>query len=644
MNPTEPPPPPAAEPPAEQFTLRHVDFPAVFGLSLIFRAFRLAIEPPCWMMALLAIVLVYTAGQAFDVFWGPQVLPGEIRAFQVAAPPRQAARYATRLVRDRADRRKQLRRLLRASGASLPARRRAWLSAHVEAAYAFLRDQYEQQFRAAMRAPSLSPAGVAPQRPFIALQRGAETPPQREPDPTGVIQKGAALRVTPPASPRASRTLSSRLPPRPVGGQVARGRLADWRALATRRRTGSRLPTTALLRRQAVARLWQRMTALRRVVGRGPFDALLHDETRQFSRLVGQTIAFLQIRPGSSVGRRGRPAHLSTALLPASRSTFWRGHSIAGSLAKMIIRDPCWLAFGAAPVRRFPGEPTGQLWPRRLGYEAGVIILALLVIVAWAFTGAFICRYVGLSLAGENPDCQAVVGFAWRRLATFIKAPLLPVATMAGFGLGLVLLALPGAIPVVGNILIGVGFIIFLAGGLIILLMILGLLGGTGLIYPALAVEGADSFDAISRSFSYLYSRPWRMLLYSLLALFYGVATYLFLSFALYVLLAATHLLVGWGMGAFGLAHGWYAGQGKLDLLWAAPTFGHLISPINWWAMNLSEFLGASALVFWLYLAVSLLGAYVISYFFAVNTIIYLLLRHQVDGPTPREIFREKAP
>ncbi len=611
MNPTEPPPPPTAEPPAEQFTLRHVDFPAVFGLSLIFRAFRLAIEPPCWMMALLAIVLVYTAGRAFDVFWGPQVLPGEIRAFQVAAPPRQAARYATRLVRDRADRRKQLRRLLRASGASLPARRRAWLSAHVEAAYAFLRDQYEQQFRAAMRAPSLSPAGVAPHRPFTALQRGAGTPPQRAPAPTGVIQQGAGLQVT----------------------------------MATRPRTGSRPPPTALLRRQAVARLWQRMTALRRVVGRGPFDALLHDETRQFSRLVGQTIAFLQIRPGSSsMGRRGRPAHLSTALLPASRSSFWRGHSIAGSLAKMVIRDPCWLAFGAAPVRRFPGESTGQLWPRRLGYEGGVIILALLVIVAWAFTGAFICRYVGLSLAGENPDFQAVVGFAWRRLATFIKAPLLPVATMAGFGLGLVLLALPGAIPIVGNILIGVGFIIFLAGGLIILLMILGLLGGTGLIYPALAVEGADSFDAISRSFSYLYSRPWRMLLYSLLALFYGVATYLFLSFALYVLLAATHLLVGWGMGAFGLAHGWYAGQGKLDRLWAAPTFGHLISPINWWAMNLSEFLGASALVFWLYLVVSLLGAYVIAYFFAVNTIIYLLLRHQVDGPTPQEIFREKAP
>ena len=37
-----------------------------------------------------------------------------------------------------------------------------------------------------------------------------------------------------------------------------------------------------------------------------------------------------------------------------------------------------------------------------------------------------------------------------------------------------------------------------------------GTVGGFGLMYPTVAVEGSDSFDAISRSFSYVFARPWR--------------------------------------------------------------------------------------------------------------------------------------
>ena len=39
-------------------------------------------------------------------------------------------------------------------------------------------------------------------------------------------------------------------------------------------------------------------------------------------------------------------------------------------------------------------------------------------------------------------------------------------------------------------------------------LILLGLTGGFNLMYPTIAVEGSDSFDAISRSFSYVYARP----------------------------------------------------------------------------------------------------------------------------------------
>jgi hypothetical protein len=97
-------------------------------------------------------------------------------------------------------------------------------------------------------------------------------------------------------------------------------------------------------------------------------------------------------------------------------------------------------------------------------------------------------------------------------------------------------------------------------------------------------------------------------------------------------------------MSLFGLLHGWYSGENKLDALWAAPKFGRLIGPVNWWAMNGSEFIGALAMYFWLFLGVSLLGAYVIVYFFTSNTIVYLLLRRRVDGQPTDEIYLEPAP
>ena len=92
--------------------------------------------------------------------------------------------------------------------------------------------------------------------------------------------------------------------------------------------------------------------------------------------------------------------------------------------------------------------------------------------------------------------------------------------------------------------------------------------GVLNLIYPTLSVEVSDSFDAISRSFSYVYARPWRMLFYTLLLLVYGAVTYLFLTCAMYVLLAGVHVFVGWGMNLFGMLHGWNTGSGKLDAMW----------------------------------------------------------------------------
>jgi len=111
-----------------------------------------------------------------------------------------------------------------------------------------------------------------------------------------------------------------------------------------------------------------------------------------------------------------------------------------------------------------------------------------------------------------------------------------------------------GAVPFVGPVILGLVFFVFLGVSFVLMLLLLGILGGFNLLYPTIAVEGADSFDAMSRSFAYVYARPWRLLIYTVISLIYGVVTFLFVSFAVFLILFLTHTFVGWGMDLFGNA------------------------------------------------------------------------------------------
>jgi len=46
-----------------------------------------------------------------------------------------------------------------------------------------------------------------------------------------------------------------------------------------------------------------------------------------------------------------------------------------------------------------------------------------------------------------------------------------------------------------------------------------------------IAYEGSDCFDSTSRSFSYLFARPWRTLFYDFIAFVYGFICFLFVWF-----------------------------------------------------------------------------------------------------------------
>ncbi|RPI58923.1 MAG: hypothetical protein EHM48_09645, partial [Planctomycetaceae bacterium] len=149
----------------------------------------------------------------------------------------------------------------------------------------------------------------------------------------------------------------------------------------------------------------------------------------------------------------------------------------------------------------------------------------------WALFGGAIYRVAALHAAREEKiSIVHALKFSIDKFASFVTAPLLPVAIILVLALVMDVLVLLMNVPYLSAIyglFVGALFFVFLLMGLAAAFLLAGLVGGGALMYPTIAVEGSDSFDAISRSFSYVLSRPWRAGLYGLVALVYGTITYL---------------------------------------------------------------------------------------------------------------------
>jgi hypothetical protein len=564
----------------------------LFEFIHLFRGFRLAINPAKILLALLAILLLYGAGRLFDAVWGPQVYVGEIERYQTQKPE-AFARARDDQLRQRVANLESALSLESMNDTALTSDQIARAKDDPRAMYRLLKESYERRFH----------------------QEVLDAHKQRQAHE--LLEDGAGRGGLPPGT-----------------------------------------PTPAELEQQeraaAAGRLYSSITNARATAGRGIFDAFLAYELRQFDLLIANTLSFVRVAPvrtdvvAGESGVNAPPgdaAAVSGSLFTTSGDRLWGSDTVAGCVANMTITAPSWLFTATAPMQYRPANAdTWAGWLKMVAYR-GMYLLSLVALVVFAlvvvaFTGAVIARLSALELAGiERAPLAQVFGFAGGRLWTFIKTPIAPFLILLAIGILMALAGLLGAIPFVGPIILGAIFILFLAVGFVLMLLLLGILGGFNLLYPTLAVEGADAFDAMSRAFAYVYDRPWRLLFYTTISLIYGVVTLLFVSFALYLLLILTHTFAGWGMSLLGYHYGAYSGVAKLDTLWPAPAFMHLISPINWWAMSWPEYLGALLLHFWLFLLISCCGAYVISYYFSSHTIIYLLLRRSVDAQPLTEIY-----
>ncbi|MEI8197967.1 MAG: hypothetical protein WCI73_18900, partial [Phycisphaerae bacterium] len=563
--------------------------PTSWELSHLFSGFRLAINPAKIIIGVLAIVLIYLSALAFDFVWGPQVYEGEIDTYQKSYSAETFRQLRTMRLEQRQS---ELTSLLTSASDSAPQRLTftdaGELAHSPRAAYRTLRRLYELEFSK-------------------ALDTAAE---QRKTDETFRARGGSSFGA-------------DNVPP----AEVER-----------------------LDRIRAAKALQGHMTNARQAVGKGIMESFLAYELRQFDALVDNTLSLIrvgQIRP-SAPGDIDmlNDNNITAGIVSRKSERLFKSDTLVGCVANMTITGPWWMISSSAPAMWRPDPADAGTWSglAKIAAYRGLYWLTLAILLAFwlavlAVSGGIITRLSALEFAGyDKAGLLGVWHFVRQRFWTFIKAPLMPLGILLFLGILLALLGLVGAVPFVGELLLGLAFIIFLAIGFIMMLLTLAILGGMHLLYPTIATEGSDGFDAMSRGFAYVYSRPWRLIGYSLLSLIYGVITFLFVSMAVYLLLVLTHTFAAWGTNLLGYNHAWYSGTDKLDALWPAPRFFKLWPDVNWWAMSWTEWVGAGMLHGWLFLLFAALGGYVMSYYYSANTIIYFLLRRSVDGQSLSDI------
>ena len=263
------------------------------------------------------------------------------------------------------------------------------------------------------------------------------------------------------------------------------------------------------------------------------------------------------------------------------------------------------------------------------------IIFFLIYLSVISIAGGAICRIAALQFArGEKPGLTEALRFSTQRFTSFFLAPLTPIGIIIVPVLFIFILGLIGNIPWAGELIIGISMPLALIAGSLITVVLIGMFAGFNLMFPAIAYDGSDCFDSISRSFSYIYAKPWRMGFYTTIAAVYGAISYTFVRFFAFMLLFVTHLFLELGV--------WVENSenvSKLIAIWPKLKFTKLISYKDVVTTNWSESVGAFLIYLFLLAVLGLVVSFIISFYFSANTIIYSLMRNKVDNTALEDMY-----
>ena len=264
------------------------------------------------------------------------------------------------------------------------------------------------------------------------------------------------------------------------------------------------------------------------------------------------------------------------------------------------------------------------------GEYAVLIVLVLGLMIIWSVLAGAITRLTALELGrGEKTGLKDSISFVMRKFWSYFWSPLTPILGVLFFIACNVAGGLLGKIEFAGEIAVAVGFpLAILSGFLIVFLGIVGVIGFI-LMFPAISSEGSDAFDAISRAYSYVLSRPLHFLSLFITLIVCGVILTFVAGYGACLVMKTSYFTVGLGMG------------GKLNEIrvFIAGLSGgsDTITSLNPMSMRIA------ALFFMLYIVLIkiIVGSIIIAFTGSASTIAYLIMRKDVDGTEMDDIYVE---
>ena len=285
------------------------------------------------------------------------------------------------------------------------------------------------------------------------------------------------------------------------------------------------------------------------------------------------------------------------------------------------------------------------LTPIRSVLEPGLVILKsgsswselawawtrmLWAILVWSLAGGAITRMAAVQFAAKKRvSIGQSVRFAGQQFLSYLTAPFLPLAGILCL-LGFMALDswIASLIPVAGEYIIGVFWVVALFLGFLMAMMLTGFVAGWPLMIAAVSTEDSDGFDGLSRSIGFWFDRPWYAVLLIVLVVPLFVLTWLLVHF----LIGTTAYLAAWSV-ASGTGE---SGPAVYEAIVNTPLLGEA-----WWNGSLyqsnvdSPSLDGAPSAFviaWTHIPALLLAGVGPSFFWSATTVIYFLLRESDDG------------